>query len=94
MLIHRPVQERSINANVIRASQPIEKALRFFVSHIEYPMAHNNVILRFQDNGIIQELHSRISKLQRENNTEVLYTLDGIRIPLDNLLSINGLAWS
>lgn len=57
-------------------------------------MAHNNVILRFQDNGTIQELHSRISKLQRENNTEVLYTLDGIRIPLDNLLSINGLVWS
>jgi len=57
-------------------------------------MAHNNVILRFFENGMICEIQSRISKLQRENNTEVLYTQEGTRIPLDNLLSINGLAWS
>jgi len=57
-------------------------------------MAHNNVILRFFENGMVLEIQSRISKLQRENNTEVLYTQDGTRIPLDNLLSINGLAWS
>jgi hypothetical protein len=57
-------------------------------------MAHNNVILRFLDNGMTHEIQSRISRLQRENNTEVLYTQEGTRIPLDNLLSINGLAWS
>jgi hypothetical protein len=57
-------------------------------------MAHNNVILRFLDNGMTYEIQSRISRLQRENNTEVLYTQEGTRIPLDNLLSINGLAWS
>jgi hypothetical protein len=56
-------------------------------------MAHNNVILRFFENGIIHEIQSRIATLQRENNTEVLYTQEGTRIPLDNLLSINGLAW-
>lgn len=57
-------------------------------------MAHNNVILRFFDNGMIHEIQSRIARLQREDNTEVLYTQEGKRIPLDNLLSINGLAWS
>jgi hypothetical protein len=57
-------------------------------------MAHNNVILRFLDNGMTHEIQSRISRLQRENNTEVLYTQEGTRIPLDNLLSINGMAWS
>jgi hypothetical protein len=56
-------------------------------------MAHNNVIIRFFENGVIQEMQSRIAKLQRENNTEVLYTHEGIRIPLDDLLSINGLSW-
>jgi hypothetical protein len=56
-------------------------------------MAHNNVIIRFFENGVIQEMQSRISKLQRENNTEVLYTHEGTRIPLDDLLSINGLSW-
>jgi hypothetical protein len=57
-------------------------------------MAHNNVLLRFFDNGMIHEIQSRIARLQREENTEVLYTQDGKRIPLDNLLSINGVAWS
>jgi hypothetical protein len=56
-------------------------------------MAHNNVILEFFDNGMIREIQSRIEKLQRENNTEVLYTQDGMRIPLENLLSINGKSW-
>jgi hypothetical protein len=56
-------------------------------------MAHNNVIIRFFENGVIHEMQSRISKLQRENNTEVLYTHEGTRIPLDDLLSINGLSW-
>ena len=57
-------------------------------------MANKNVILRFLENGMILEIQSRIAKLQRENNTEVLYTQEGTRIPLDNLLSINGLAWN
>jgi hypothetical protein len=57
-------------------------------------MANKNVILRFFENGMILEIQSRIEKLQRENNTEVLYTQEGTRIPLDNLLSINGLAWN
>lgn len=56
-------------------------------------MAHNNVIIRFFENGVIQEMQSRISKLQRENNTEVLYTQEGTRILLEDLLSINGLSW-
>ncbi|MFM7727253.1 MAG: hypothetical protein ACKO7B_11160 [Flavobacteriales bacterium] len=56
-------------------------------------MTHNNVILTFLENGIVREIQSRIEKLQRENNTEVLYTGEGTRIPLENLLSINGLAW-
>ncbi len=57
-------------------------------------MTHNNVILKFLDNGIVCEIQSRITKLQRENNREILYTLEGTRIPLENLLSIDGLAWS
>jgi hypothetical protein len=57
-------------------------------------MANSNVILRFFENGMVLEIQSRIAKLQRENNTEVLYTQEGTRIPLDNLLSINGLAWN
>jgi hypothetical protein len=56
-------------------------------------MAHNNVILRFFDNGMMHEIQSRIAKLERENNLEVLYTRDGFRIPLENLISIDGLAW-
>ena len=57
-------------------------------------MAHNNVILTFLENGIVHEIKSHVAKLQRENNTEVLYTREGLRIPLENLLSINGLAWT
>jgi hypothetical protein len=56
-------------------------------------MANNNVILRFFENGTIREFQSRIAHLSRENNSEFLYTGDGLRIPLDNLLSINGRSW-
>jgi hypothetical protein len=56
-------------------------------------MANQNVILRFFENGTIREFHSCISRLSRENDAEFLYTGDGLRIPLDNLLSINGRSW-
>jgi hypothetical protein len=56
-------------------------------------MANKNVILRFFENGTIHEFHSRITRLSRENNAEYLYTGEGLRIPLDNLLSINGRSW-
>jgi hypothetical protein len=57
-------------------------------------MTHTNVILQFLDNGICKKIQARIIKLQREHEQEVLYTQDGLRIPLDNILSINGLGWS
>jgi hypothetical protein len=56
-------------------------------------MANKNVILRFFENGSIREFQSHIARLSRENNSEFLYTDDGLRIPLDNLLSINGRSW-
>lgn len=57
-------------------------------------MAHNHVILQFLDNGICRQIRARIIKLQREQEQEVLYTQEGHRIPLINLLSINDLEWS
>lgn len=57
-------------------------------------MTHTNVILQFLDNGICKKIQARIIKLQREQEQEVLYTQDGLRIPLDNILSINGLSWN
>ena len=57
-------------------------------------MTHTNVILQFLDNGICKKIQAPISKLQREQEQEVLYTQDGLRIPLDNILSINGLSWN
>lgn len=57
-------------------------------------MAHTHVILKFLDNGISRQIQSRIIKLQREQQEEVLYTHDGLRIPLNDLLSINGLSWN
>ena len=56
-------------------------------------MTHTNVILQFLENGMCKNIHARIQKLQREHEEEVLYTQDGHRIPLDNILSINGLNW-
>jgi len=56
-------------------------------------MANNNVLLRFFENGSILEFQSRIVRLSKENNAEFLYTGEGLRIPLDNLLSINGRSW-
>ncbi len=56
-------------------------------------MDNKNVILRFFENGTIHEFHSQITRLSRENNAEYLYTGEGLRIPLDNLLSINGRSW-
>jgi hypothetical protein len=56
-------------------------------------MANNNVLLRFFENGNILEFQSRIVRLSKENNAEFLYTGEGLRIPLDNLLSINGRSW-
>jgi hypothetical protein len=57
-------------------------------------MAHTHVILQFLENGICRQIQSRIVKLQREQHEEVLYTHDGIRIPLNDLLSINGQSWN
>lgn len=56
-------------------------------------MANNNVLLRFFENGSILEFQSRIIRLSKENNAEFLYTGEGLRIPLENLLSINGRSW-
>ena len=56
-------------------------------------MTHTNVILQFLENGMCKNIHARIQKLQREHEQEVLYTQEGHRIPLDNILSINGLNW-
>ncbi|MFN5620631.1 MAG: hypothetical protein ACK478_04960 [Flavobacteriales bacterium] len=56
-------------------------------------MTHTNVILQFLENGMCKNIQARILKLQREQEQEVLYTQDGLRIPLDNILSINGLSW-
>jgi hypothetical protein len=56
-------------------------------------MTNQSPILRFIDNGIIREICSPISGLKKEGASEVLYTGDGHRIMLDDLLSMNGMSW-
>jgi hypothetical protein len=57
-------------------------------------MSANHSTLRFLENGMLQEICARIHSLKKERDSEVLYTMDGHRIPLDNLVSINGRSWA
>lgn len=45
------------------------------------------------DGGIIREISSSVNKLKKEANAEVLYTSDGHRILLEDLVSMNGVRW-
>ena len=54
----------------------------------------NSTILRFNDNGILREIFSSAIRLKKENSTEFLYTAQGVRIALDDLVSLNGVSWA
>lgn len=50
-------------------------------------------IIRYLENHVIQEIHPGHIELKKEKSEEVLYTSCGLRIPLESLLSMNGIAW-
>ncbi len=48
---------------------------------------------RFVENGVIHQVKTGIAKLKKEGSNEVLYTTNGHRILLKNLISMNGVGW-
>jgi len=46
------------------------------------------------ENGALAEIVARVATLRKEQNEEIMYTLEGHRIPLKDLVSLNGLSWS
>jgi len=54
----------------------------------------NPNVFQFMENGVIHQLKAGIEKLKKEGSSEVLYTTCGQRIPLDNLVSMNGVSWA
>lgn len=50
-------------------------------------------IIRFIQGQSECEIASGLFQLKKEKSEEVLYTSCGIRIPLNDLLSMNGIAW-
>ncbi len=51
-------------------------------------------VFRFTEDGVIHQVKAGIAKLKKEGSKEVLYTTNGHRILLENLISINGLSWA
>ncbi|MBX7051609.1 MAG: hypothetical protein K1X54_06210 [Flavobacteriales bacterium] len=56
-------------------------------------MTRSNII-HYIDNGMIRTIVTNMFSLRKEQNNEVLYTSDGNRIPLSDLISLNGHTWS
>lgn len=56
-------------------------------------MFQKNAIFLFLENGIPREITCAISQLKKENDGEILYTQNGFRIPLENLISVNGMSF-
>jgi len=54
----------------------------------------NNALIHFSNNGLMQVIECRIKTLKKEGDMEVLYTNEGHRIPLENLISMNGVSWA
>lgn len=50
--------------------------------------------LCYTDNGIVNRIFTGIQMLKREGRNEFLYTEEGQRIPLDQIISINGRSWA
>ncbi len=57
-------------------------------------MTQTPTIIRFNENGIIHEVFSRVQSLRKEQSIEILYTTDGHRIQLDNIISLGSVNWS
>jgi hypothetical protein len=53
-----------------------------------------NTQISFMEDGMMRVINDKVKLLRKEGNSEVLYTWDGFRIPLDNLISMNGVSWS
>jgi hypothetical protein len=47
-------------------------------------------VIQFLENGILKEIQTAVHHLKRENNSEVLYTQDGSKIEVNNIVRING----
>jgi hypothetical protein len=56
-------------------------------------MFTNTQISYIQD-GVMRSIQSKVKFLKKEGDAEILYTAEGIRIPLDNLISMNGVSWT
>lgn len=56
-------------------------------------MEKNNIIHYFE-NGIARMVTTTIISLKKEMNSEILCTSEGNRIPLSDLISLNGHTWA
>lgn len=53
-----------------------------------------NIQISYMEDGIMRVITDKVMQLRKEGNSEILYTTEGLRIPLDNLISMNGVSWS
>ncbi len=49
--------------------------------------------LEFIEDGKLQSIMANVSKLTNELGKEILHTAEGKRILLEDLISMNGVAW-
>ncbi len=52
-----------------------------------------NTQISYMEDGLMRVISSKVKFLKKEGNSEILYTSDGLRIPLENLVSMNGVSW-
>jgi hypothetical protein len=51
-------------------------------------------IIHYLENGMTRMISTGMFSLKKEQNGEVLYTSDGNKIPLSDLISLNGFTWA
>jgi hypothetical protein len=66
--------------------------MRLFVVMI-YDNSSRTSVIRFSESGMVKEIKTFISCLRRENGSEVVYTQEGHRIMVNDILSVNGVAF-
>jgi hypothetical protein len=57
-------------------------------------MTHTPTTIRFNENGLVQEIISRVQSLRKEQSGEFLYTSDGHRIMIEHIISMGSVQLS
>jgi hypothetical protein len=57
-------------------------------------MFNRQTIIQISEGGLVKEFIAAIQFLKKEQGTEIMYTSDGQRIHMDDVISVNGVRFN